>query len=372
MMNFITFDEREASLKLELQGVLDAFPASIAILDSQGTIVLTNESWRSFARENRADSLMVNEGANYLSACEGAKGDGEQKAKALASSIRKILRRELKSFQIDYTCDSPSEKRWFTAHAKAYVLNRQPHCMVFHIDITRGIGPMREIHDNKDRLACSLCQKNEQLSKAHHRGRNTMQMISSLIGLHSAFFNETTTVSLFNELRDRIQSIALVHDNLHQTTMDLAQLSLDVYIKALLEYLVRANPRLSSGIRIITNLDVVKVPVDTAAPIGLILNELINNAIRHAFSDRSSGELSLTLRQERPNETIFIEVRDNGKGMPESFDWRHSATLGMSIVMMLTRQIRGVVDASSSRAGTAFNLCLNMPQSRPAAESRHV
>ena len=199
-----------------------------------------------------------------------------------------------------------------------------------------------------------------------------MQMISSLIGLHSAFFNETTTVSLFNELRDRIQSIALVHDNLHQTTMDLAQLSLDVYIKALLEYLVRANPRLSSGIRIITNLDVVKVPVDTAAPIGLILNELINNAIRHAFSDRSSGELSLTLRQERPNETIFIEVRDNGKGMPESFDWRHSATLGMSIVMMLTRQIRGVVDASSSRAGTAFNLCLNMPQSRPAAESRHV
>ena len=217
----------------------------------------------------------------------------------------------------------------------------------------------------------ALLEKKSELSKANHRVRNNLQMVSSLISLHGSFFKEPAAALLINELRDRIQSIALVHEHLHETH-DSTHLSLDSYIRALLESVVRANSRLSCSTKITMQLSPVKVSLDMAVPLGLILNELINNAVRHAFSDRDSGEVSITLLQDRPGETVSIEVKDNGKGMPDGFDWRNSTSLGMSIVKMLTRQIEGTIELGATGLGTAFLIKLPPPNVRLSAETHHV
>jgi len=174
--------------RLELEATLEALPASIAILDERGTILRTNEAWRRFALENGSSPAIVGEGANYLTVCEHPEpgSQGEEASRAFAAGIHQVLHGETERFSLDYPCHSPTQQRWFTAYATAFAEGEKTRCVVAHVDITQHKLAEEELSKSREHLIASLHEKEVLLKEVHHRVKNNMQVISSLISLQTA------------------------------------------------------------------------------------------------------------------------------------------------------------------------------------------
>jgi len=144
-----------------------------------------------------------------------------------------------------------------------------------------------------------------------------------------------------------------VHEQLYQSP-DLARIDFAEYARSLLNYLWRAHGSAASGIRLALDLEPVSLSVDTAVPCGLILNELTTNALKHAFRGGKGGEVAVSLRGAMDGE-VRLCVRDNGRGLPEGFDWKQASTLGLRLVQMLAGQLHAAVEVSTLE-GTEFAL----------------
>jgi two-component sensor histidine kinase len=157
----------------------------------------------------------------------------------------------------------------------------------------------------------------------------------------------------------RVRSMALVHKKLCQSA-DLARIDFAEYIRSLLNYLWRAHGDVAAHVRLTFNLEPVSLPVDTAVPCGLILNELAGNALKHAFLGRPEGELTVSLQGSVDNR-IRLCVKDNGVGLPDGFNWLDSHSLGLNLVQMLSGQLGASVVVSSGD-GTQFEIVFSYPE----------
>ena len=218
------------------------------------------------------------------------------------------------------------------------------------------IGVSADITERKEaeeRLKASLREKEVLLKEIHHRVKNNLQVISSLINLQSDSLGDPTLSELFQDVRDRIRSMALVHEKLYQSE-SLAGVDFAEYTRSLLDYLWRAHGNGSTSVRLKLELQSVSISVETAMPCGLILNELASNALKHAFHGRPEGEVTVVLRQDQDG-LICLRVSDNGKGLPPGLDWRQAPSLGLRLVQMLTGQLNGTVEVKSGE-GTEFEV----------------
>ncbi|MEI7832198.1 MAG: PAS domain S-box protein [bacterium] len=197
----------------------------------------------------------------------------------------------------------------------------------------------------EEALRTSLREKDVLLKEIHHRVKNNMQVISSLVNLQAETLDNPGLSALFNDLRDQIRSMALVHEKLYQSD-SLARVDFAEYAESLLNYLWRAHGDTTAKVQLKLNLQSVPLSVETAVPCGLILNELVTNALKHAYADCAQCELTVTL-QTNPEGRILLRVSDNGPGLPEGLDWRKSTSLGLRLVQMLTTQLRGTLDVTS-------------------------
>jgi len=197
----------------------------------------------------------------------------------------------------------------------------------------------------------SLHEKEVLLKEIHHRVKNNMQVISSLVSLQADTIDDPVLRALFNDLRDQVRTMALVHEKLYQSE-SLANIDFAEYTQSLLSYLWRAYGDAAMAVRLTLDVQPVTISIEQAVPCGLLLNELVTNALKHAFRDRADGELTVALHA-APDETVCLSVRDNGVGLPA--DWQHSPSLGLQLVQMLTRQVRGTLDVRTE-SGTAFAL----------------
>jgi PAS domain S-box-containing protein len=203
------------------------------------------------------------------------------------------------------------------------------------------------------RLQKSLEEKEVLLKEIHHRVKNNLQIISSLLDLQSRHVTEARPVEMFRESQDRVRSMALVHEQLYRS-QDLAQVDLGSYIANLADHLAQTYAVGSRQVRI--ELDVspeVRLPIDSAVPCGLLLNELVSNSLKHAFRGRDAGRVHIRLL---PGDgQVGLTVADDGVGLPEIGDLRAAGTLGLQLVGMLVRQLRGTVEIDRSK-GTAFHV----------------
>jgi two-component sensor histidine kinase len=151
--------------------------------------------------------------------------------------------------------------------------------------------------------------------------------------------------------------MALVHEKLYHSE-SLARIDFAEYAQSLLGYLWRAHGAPAEAVRLTLDLESVELPVDTATPCGLILNELAGNALKHAFKGRTEGEVVVSLRRAEVG-MASITVRDNGVGLPEGFDWRKSSSLGLRLVHMLAGQLQAAVDVDSCN-GTKFTVSFRL------------
>jgi two-component sensor histidine kinase len=158
---------------------------------------------------------------------------------------------------------------------------------------------------------------------------------------------------LFHDVRDRVRSMALVHEKLYQSE-SLARVEFADYARSLLSYLSRSHAPSGTEVNLKLDLQPVSLPVETAVPCGLILNELVTNAFKHAFRDRARGEITAALGA-APDGRVFLRVSDNGAGLPEGLNWRQSASLGLRLIDLLAGQLQATVDVGSE-GGTRFQI----------------
>jgi len=197
-------------------------------------------------------------------------------------------------------------------------------------DITARRSAERALRD-------SLAEKEVLLREIHHRVKNNLQVISSLLYLQSEQLHDPAAQAMFQESRNRISSMALVHEELY-SSRDLSSVPVEPYLHRLVPRLLSAS---SNGKDIACELvaDAVQLVVDQAIPFGLIVNELVTNALKHAFVGRERGELAVSVR--RSGGDIVLRVADDGVGLPEGFNPANTSTLGMQLVVQLATQLRG-------------------------------
>jgi PAS domain S-box-containing protein len=218
---------------------------------------------------------------------------------------------------------------------------------------------VRDITERKqaeDRLQESLQEKEVLLREIHHRVKNNMQVISSLLNLQSRHIQDPVVLEMFKESQRRIRSMALIHERLYQSS-DLSRIEFSQYLRNLATHLFHSYQVDSSRIQLRLEAEEVHLNINTAIPCGLIVNELISNALKHAFPEGRSGTLGLDLRTEE-GDGYVLRVKDDGVGFPENLDFRKTETLGMQIVSTLVNQIDGRL-ALESQGGTHFILEFN-------------
>ncbi|MDY0170057.1 MAG: PocR ligand-binding domain-containing protein [Thermoguttaceae bacterium] len=212
------------------------------------------------------------------------------------------------------------------------------------------------IQKAQESLNASLAEKEVLLKEIHHRVKNNMQVISSLVALQADRSPDDRMRTVLQDVTHRVRSMALVHEKLYESS-DMARVEFAEYVQSLLGYLWHAHAT-ASGVRLVTDLEPVSLSVNAAVPCGLILNELVSNALKHAFRGRAAGEVAVSLR-DSPDGRVCLRVRDNGTGLPPDFDWRQADSLGLRLVQILAGQLRATVEVSGGE-GTEFSVTWEM------------
>lgn len=213
-----------------------------------------------------------------------------------------------------------------------------------------------ELKINMETINNSLREKEALLKEIHHRVKNNLQIISSLLSLQSEYINDATSRMLFIESMSRIKSMALIHERLYQT-QDFTSIHLAGYISDLAVYLHKSYQTGANNVELKIDAEDIYLPIDTAIPCGLILNELITNCFKHAFPDNRQGYIKLHLRR-IDKKGIRLSISDNGIGLPSNFSLQNAKTLGVQLVDGLVRQLNGRIDHSSSEGITTFEIVL--------------
>jgi two-component sensor histidine kinase len=197
-----------------------------------------------------------------------------------------------------------------------------------------------------EKIRSSLREKEALLKEIHHRVKNNLQVVSSLLGLQSRTIQDPEVRKMFQESQNRIHSMALLHESLYQSD-NLSQIDFPAYIRQLAEYLFRAYGVTSERrIHLRTELDKLSLTLDAAVPCGLIVNELISNSLKYAFPDGREGEIRVGLHEE-PNRMARLVVADNGIGLSGEVDWTTTRSLGLRLVRSLAQQLGAKLEVRS-------------------------
>jgi two-component sensor histidine kinase len=220
----------------------------------------------------------------------------------------------------------------------------------------------RELREAKVRLArrqaeeqikASLREKEALLREIHHRVKNNLQIISSLLNLQAEYLKDNQALEVFQNSQNRIELMALIHEKLYQSE-DLAKINFAEYIQELATNLFSAYTLKSDALDLALDLEDVFLDIDTAVPCGLIVNELVSNALKHAFPSGKSGKVCVKLYSVNHNKTVLI-INDDGVGFFEEIDFRNTESLGLQLVNTLTQQIDGTIDLNKSH-GSEFKI----------------
>lgn len=197
-----------------------------------------------------------------------------------------------------------------------------------------------------------LHKKDILLKEIHHRVKNNLQVMSSLLNLQSRKFKDPDVIEAFKESQHRARSMAIAHERLYHS-QSLEDINFKIYIQSLVEYLVSSYGFSGENIKININIEDISLGVDTSVPLGLIINEIVSNTLKHAFND-DSGEIHIKMHQSG-EDTYILNIADNGIGFPEELDFRNADSLGLQLVNSLVDQIEGHLEIKRNK-GTEFEI----------------
>ncbi len=223
------------------------------------------------------------------------------------------------------------KEKWVEVWSNTIDYDNKPANFAVLLDLTERLHAEQKLRN-------TLQEKQVMIREIHHRVKNNLQVISSLLRLQSEKLDDEQTRCIFDECRHRILSIALVHDKLYQT-QDFARINLAHYIRSLTSHLAHSYYYGKEKIRIRTHLDDFVVDINRAIPYGLIINELVSNSLRHAFPNQVEGNIMIDMKKDQ--DFHFIRVRDDGVGFPDDIRIDNPDSLGLQLVNDLVKQING-------------------------------
>ena len=205
----------------------------------------------------------------------------------------------------------------------------------------------------EEKIKGSLKEKEMLLKEIHHRVKNNLQVVSSMLKIQSEYSKDKKTVDMFQESQNRVRSIALIHEMLYQSK-NLSEIDFSEYIQPITTHLMRAYGVDPARIKLNINVKDVFMDLDRAIPCGLIINELFSNVLKHAFPEGRQGEIQIDLFQ-GGNREFTLQISDNGVGLPEGLDFKNTNSLGLQLVNALVDQLGGAI-VFEGRAGTTFRI----------------
>jgi len=320
------------------------------------TIIVSDDTIITMANK-RCESLsgyLVDEIENKLSWMDFVHPDDREKMEAYHNLRRDpwknvTLEEEGKNAPSEYEFrlrNKNGEERQIMLSAS--VIPGTTDSVVSLLDITQRKNAENEVKQ-------SLDEKELLLREIHHRVKNNMQIISSLLNLQRSYIQDEEADNLLQESQGRVKSMALVHEKLYQTD-DLARINVAEYIRSLsmnLFHSYTVNP----GIKLTLDVGDVYFNIDTAVPLGLIINELVSNSLKYAFCDQDDGEIHISLEETDESGVYHLKVWDDGVGFPSDLDFNNTNSLGLKLVNTLVDQLDGEIDMVDD-GGTGFHIII--------------
>lgn len=214
------------------------------------------------------------------------------------------------------------------------------------------VADVTERRKMEQKIQKSLEEKEMLLKEIHHRVKNNLMIISSLLNIQSRYIKDDESKEIFKESQNRARSMAIIHERLYQST-DLKNIDFSDYLRTLANELFHAYADNTGRIELKINMEDIFLDINMAIPLGLIVNELITNSLKHAFPDGRNGEITIDFHEK--GDLYELNVKDNGIGFPEDLDYRKTGSLGLQLVNSLTDQIDGEVEMNGS-PGSSFKI----------------
>ena len=255
--------------------------------------------------------------------------------KALDESVRVLQGERIEGTLYEFTAKTGE---LITAEISSSPIFRDGQ-VIAAVNVARNIT---ERVQSETQLRASLQEKEVLLKEIHHRVKNNMQIIASLLSLQAGTIEDPLTRAQFDDSQNRIRSMALVHERLYRSS-DLSHIDFGAYLRDLTGHLIQGYHGKSHGIEVEIVADDIHLDVDTAVPCGPIVNELISNAFKHAFPAASGGKIEIAVHRDDQG-AYHLSVQDNGVGLPAEVDLSESKTLGLQLVSSLTKQIKGTIE----------------------------
>lgn len=213
------------------------------------------------------------------------------------------------------------------------------------------ITAMKATESAEAKLRTSLWEKEILLKEIHHRVKNNLLVVSSILDLQLDYIEDAKLQKVLQDIQGRIYSMILIHKKLYQST-SLAQINFREYLEELTSILLYSY-QADQTVDLQLDIENIDLNIETAHPCGLIINELISNSLKHAFPTGKIGKIFLSLHRCPDSKNIVLTVRDNGVGFPANFAWQETESLGLQLVQTLTKQLQGQLEVKQEN-GTCF------------------
>ncbi|NBV42345.1 PAS domain S-box protein [bacterium] len=224
--------------------------------------------------------------------------------------------------------------------------NAKPLVIISARDVSQRLKFIRELQE-------SVEEKEVLLKEIHHRVKNNLQIISSMLSIQSHYFKDAQVQEVFRECQNRIKTMALIHETLYQTK-NLAKIEFSTYLSTLIQRIASSNREISVRVRFTVNVPEITLHIDTAIACGLIVNELVTNSCKYAFPENREGEITIEMTT-RDDGRYALTTKDNGVGFQKEIDLSKSNSMGLQLVTTLAHQLDADLELDKLN-GTSFTL----------------
>lgn len=319
--------------------LINKLPGLFYAIDDNANLIQTNDKFSEVSGYS-SDEIKKMHGMDFFA--------GEDK-RLIEAKIREVFEKGESNTEADFISrDGKAIPYYFTG--SRIMKDGKPILIGMGVDIT-------ESKHREQIIEASLKEKEVLLREIHHRVKNNLQLISSILNLQSNYIKDKKALEAFRESQNRIRSMALIHERLYRSSY-LSNINIKEYINEITANLFSSYSYESKKIKLNINAADLNLEVDKCIAIGLILNELISNSLKHGFPEEAKGEININLYPGKDQRLTLI-FSDNGRGMPKDFDFRSTETLGLQLIMSLVEQHNGLIELDNTN-GVKFTITIKI------------
>jgi PAS domain S-box-containing protein len=336
------------------QTLVETTPEAVIATDLDGNIIFVSSHTLELYGYDDKDKLLGKNSFEFI--------DKEDHEIALTNLKKTLSGESLRS--VEYNLIRQDGSRFIGELSAALIKDAQGNPNSF-------IATVRDITERKEtegQIKSALKEKEILLREVHHRVKNNIQVINSMLNLHTKYISDAKYTEMLKEIQYRVRSMALIHEKLYKSK-DISVINFRDYIKELVNELFRSYGANISKIRPNIEVGEVTLDLDTGIPCGLIINELVSNSLKHGFPEGGPGEIFIRLSSNENNEINLI-IEDTGIGISENFDINNPNTFGLQLVNTLVAQLRGDLEFRAGKGnGTNFSIKFTAPESKSEVDN---